>query len=186
MQLLHFLINHGTQLIQFLDRGTQLVLALCGSSVKGTWRGGSFVGGPEGYERKALGIGISLHGGSAVQLWVGWSTGDFEVWLKRALGLECGSSVKGIWREGFLAGDPERYVEKSLQTGISFHRGSVWGNWKRACLPGNSRAYEGALGMGHLFLRGFGEAVLGRAPSVGTLEGLERYAGCPVNGPPSL
>jgi hypothetical protein len=37
----------------------------------------------------------------------------------------CGSSVKGTWREGYLAGDPERYAEKALETGISFHRGPV-------------------------------------------------------------
>jgi len=29
--------------------------------------GGSFARGPEGYERKALGMGISLHGGSVGQ-----------------------------------------------------------------------------------------------------------------------
>jgi hypothetical protein len=81
-------------------------------------------------------MGISLHGGSVGQHGVGSSTGDFEIWLKRALGLECGSSVKGIWREGFLAGDPERYVETALEMGISIHRGSVWGIRKRACLPG--------------------------------------------------
>jgi len=33
--------------------------------------------------------------------------------------------VKGTWREGSLAGYPEGYVEKTLQTGISFHRGPV-------------------------------------------------------------
>jgi len=51
-----------------------------GSSVRGTWRGGSFAKGPEGYERKALGMGISLHGGSVGQPGVGSSTGDFEIW----------------------------------------------------------------------------------------------------------
>jgi hypothetical protein len=33
----------------------------------------------------------------------------------------CGSFVKGTWREGFLAGDPEGYVEKALETGIFLH-----------------------------------------------------------------
>jgi len=33
--------------------------------------------------------------------------------------------VKGAWREGFLAEDPEGYVEKALETGISFHRDPV-------------------------------------------------------------
>ena len=48
----------------------------------------------------------------------------------------CGSSVKGTWRQGFLVGDPERYVEEALETGISFHRGPAWGTWRRARLPG--------------------------------------------------
>jgi hypothetical protein len=38
------------------------------------------------------------------------------------------SSVKGTRREGSLAGDPERYVEKALETGISLHRSPVLGN----------------------------------------------------------
>ena len=38
-----------------------------------------------GYERKALGTGISLHGGSVGQPGVGSSNGDFERWLKGAL-----------------------------------------------------------------------------------------------------
>jgi hypothetical protein len=37
----------------------------------------------------------------------------------------CGSSVKGTWREVSLVGDPEGYLEKPLEKGISFHRGSV-------------------------------------------------------------
>jgi len=65
-------------------------------------RGGFFAKGSEGYERKALGIGISLHGGSVGQPGVGSSTRDFEIWLKGALEVEClslslcGRSVKGI------------------------------------------------------------------------------------------
>jgi len=37
-----------------------------------------------GYERKALGMGISLSGGSVGQPGVGSSTGDFERWIKGA------------------------------------------------------------------------------------------------------
>jgi len=47
--------------------------------------------------------------------------------------------VKGIWREGFLAGDPEGYVERALETHISFCRGPIWGTWRRARLPGTLR-----------------------------------------------
>jgi hypothetical protein len=56
---------------------------------EGNLEGGSFAGGPECYERKALGTGISLHGGSVGQPGVGSSTGDFEIWLKGALEGEC-------------------------------------------------------------------------------------------------
>jgi hypothetical protein len=49
--------------------------------------GGFFAWGPGGYERKALGKGISPHGGSVGQTGVGSSTGDFEIWLKGALGV---------------------------------------------------------------------------------------------------
>ena len=52
----------------------------------------------------------------------------------------CGSSVNGTWREGSLAGDLEGYVEKALEMGISFHRGPVWGTWRRTRLPGTLRA----------------------------------------------
>ena len=40
--------------------------------------------GPEGYEKKALGSGISLYGGSFGQPGVGSSAKDFEIWLKGA------------------------------------------------------------------------------------------------------
>jgi len=84
-------------------------------------------------------MGIPLYGGAVGQPGVGPSTRDHE---KRMKGLWrcgvslCGSSVKGTWREGFLAGDPEVYVEKALETGISFHRGPALGNLRRAYLPG--------------------------------------------------
>ena len=47
--------------------------------------------------------------------------------------------MKGTWREGSLAGDPEGYVEKALHMGISLHRGPVWGTWRRVHLPGTLR-----------------------------------------------
>jgi hypothetical protein len=106
--------------------------------------GGSFAKGPDGYERTALRMGISLHEGSVGETGVDSSTRDFEIRLKGALELGvslslCGSSVKGTWREGALAGGPEEYVEKALQTGISFHMGPVWGTWRRARPPGTLR-----------------------------------------------
>jgi hypothetical protein len=36
--------------------------------------------------------------------------------------------VKGTWREGSLAGVPEGYLEKALETGTSFNRGPILGN----------------------------------------------------------
>jgi len=57
--------------------------------------GGSYAKGPKGYERKALGMGISSWG--LGQPGVGSLNGDFEMWLKGALEVEClfGSFVKG-------------------------------------------------------------------------------------------
>ena len=52
--------------------------------------------------------------------------------------------VGAVWREpggrAPLLGDPEGYLEKALKTGISFHRGSIWGTWRRARVPGILRA----------------------------------------------
>ena len=42
--------------------------------------------GSLGYERKALDMGICLHGGSVGQTGVGSSAGDFGRWLKRGSG----------------------------------------------------------------------------------------------------
>jgi len=57
----------------------------------------SFAGDLVGYGSKALEMGI-FHGGSAGQPGVGFSTGDFERWLKGALEVGVSlyvSSVKG-------------------------------------------------------------------------------------------
>jgi len=54
--------------------------------------------------------------------------------------MECLSpwgSVKRTWREGSLSGDPEGYLEKVLETGISLHRGSAFGE------PGRGLVYRG-------------------------------------------
>jgi len=57
--------------------------------------------------------------------------------------------VEGTWREGFLAGDPEGYVEKVLETGISFCRGPVLGNLGEGSSTGDfERSMKGALGWG--------------------------------------
>ena len=51
----------------------------------------------------------------------------------------CGSSVKRTWREGSLAADREGYVGEALEPGMSFHRGPVWGTWRKARLSGTLR-----------------------------------------------
>ena len=53
--------------------------------------------GTLGYKRKAMGMCISLHGGSVGQPGVGSSTGDFERWLKGALDVECLSLSLSLW-----------------------------------------------------------------------------------------
>jgi len=74
-------------------------------SVKGTWREESLAGDPEGYVEKALELGISFHRVLMWKLEVGCSTGDFERWMKEAVGMECYSlkrlSAEGLWG-GFL------------------------------------------------------------------------------------
>ena len=89
----------------------------------------------------------------------------------------CGSSVKGTWREGFLAGDPEGYVEKALEMRISFHSGPVFGgNLEEGSSTGDfERRMKGALGMGLLSLtRLRGGGLGGGAASLGTLEDMFR------------
>jgi hypothetical protein len=49
--------------------------------------------------------------------------------------------VKGTWREGSLAGDPEGYVGKALETGISFHRGPILGNLEEGSSTGDFRRW---------------------------------------------
>jgi hypothetical protein len=49
----------------------------------------SFARGHEGYEKKALGMGISPHGSSVGQRGVCSTGGDFEIWLKGAIGVVC-------------------------------------------------------------------------------------------------
>ena len=67
--------------------------AVLGEPGVGGW--GSFARGPEGFERKALGISISPHGGLIGQPGVGSSTRDFEIWLKGALRELCEENLEG-------------------------------------------------------------------------------------------
>ena len=77
------------ELRELVERGLwKRGIPLYGSSFRGTLSGDSFARGHEGYERMALGMGISPLGGSVGQPGVGSSTGDFEVWLKGAVGVE--------------------------------------------------------------------------------------------------
>ena len=48
--------------------------------------------------------------------------------------------MKGTWREGAFAWDPEGYLEKSMETGISFRGGSAKGTWRKFRIPGTLRA----------------------------------------------
>ena len=45
--------------------------------------------------------------------------------------------------EDSLVGDPEGYVEKALETGISFHRGPVLGNLEVGSSTGDFGDLEG-------------------------------------------
>jgi hypothetical protein len=74
---------------------------------------GSFAGGHEVYERKALRMGVSPMRArlsiSFVQLGDGLSTRDFEIWVQGALGVECPclwELREGNLERGSLAGYP--------------------------------------------------------------------------------
>ena len=97
-------------------------------------------------------------------------------WLWRWSVPLCGSSVKGTWREGSLAGNPEGYVRKALGTGISFHKGPVWETWRRNRLPWTLReGWRGLCGWGFSLWRGSVEGVLrGGSSFTGTLENMFR------------
>jgi hypothetical protein len=49
--------------------------------------------------------------------------------------------VKGTWRKGSLAGNPEGYVEKALEMGISFHRGPILGNLEEGSSTGDFKRW---------------------------------------------
>jgi hypothetical protein len=47
------------------------------------------------------------------------------------------------WSGGSLAGDPEGFVEKALETGISSYRGPALGNLGEGLSAGDLGMYEG-------------------------------------------
>ena len=49
--------------------------------------------------------------------------------------------MKGTWRESSLAGESEGYVEKALETGISFHMGPNLGNLGEGPLTGDFKRW---------------------------------------------
>jgi hypothetical protein len=62
--------------------------------------------------------------------------------------------VDRTWRKGSLAGDPEGYVEKALETGISFHKGPHLGNLEEGSSTRDSESWmKGTMGMKQLSLK---------------------------------
>jgi hypothetical protein len=53
--------------------------------------------------------------------------------------------VKGTWSGGSLAGDPEGFVEKALETGIFTHRGPTLGKMGEGSSTGDFEMDEGGL-----------------------------------------
>jgi hypothetical protein len=85
--------------------------------------------------------------------------------------------VRETWTEGSLNGDPEGYVQKVLEMGISFHR-APFGDLEESLPTGDfERWMKGALGMKHLSLKRLsGEGFEGRPPLLGTVEDMLRKA----------
>ena len=100
-------------------------------------RGRAPILGTLGYERKALGTGISLHGDWVGKPGVGSPNGDFERLLKWALELGrfslwelCEGNLEGLWEMDEGALGRERFSLKRLSAeGL---RGGLlyWGPWK--------------------------------------------------------
>jgi hypothetical protein len=90
--------------------------------------GGSFARGPVGCERKALGMGISLYGGSVGQPGEGPSTRDLQIWLKGALEgrLACWGPLRigRKWALGVGRLSVNRPTAEGLEGGILY-----WGPW---------------------------------------------------------
>ena len=53
--------------------------------------------------------------------------------------------MKGTWSGSSLAGDPEGFVEKALETGISSHRDPTLGNLGEGSSTGDFEMDEGGL-----------------------------------------
>jgi hypothetical protein len=64
--------------------------------------------------------------------------------------------VKGTWREGSLAGDPEGQVENALET-ASLPIGALLGNLLEGSPTGDFERMKGALGMERLIPKRFRE-----------------------------
>jgi len=95
-------------------------------------------------------MSFSPHGSSVGPPGLGSSIGEFEIWLTGDLGREC-LSVGALLREpggrALLLGTLKDMQKKGLETRISFHRGPIWGTWRRAHLPGTLRdGYRGLCG----------------------------------------
>jgi hypothetical protein len=106
---------------------------------------------------------------------------NFKIWPKGALEMECLSlwgSVKETWREGSLSGDPEGYLEKALEMGISLHRGSASGEPGGLVYWGLWELDERALGMGYRCRKRLRRGGLGEGSLPGNLkdEVFEKYA----------
>jgi len=112
--------------------------------------------GTLGYERKALGTGISLHGGSVGQPGVGSSTKDFKRWLKGALEVGCLSLLELC--EGNLEGElscwiPWRIGRKGSGDGCLFPYGPAGEPGRGLIYRGLKRWLKWALRKGRLSLK---------------------------------
>ena len=81
--------------------------------------------------------------------------------------------MKGTWSAGSLAGDPEGYVEKALETGISSHKGPTLGNLGESSTTGDFEMDEGGSvdeSLPSLFEEALWRGAWRGVPSLGMLE----------------
>jgi hypothetical protein len=63
--------------------------------------------------------------------------------------------MRGTWREGSFAGDPQNMLSKALKMGVCFHRGPLLGNMKGRSFPRVFERRDKFLCLGTYFCKEF-------------------------------
>jgi len=143
--------NLGVHLLGTLRDGERRLriwcISLCGSSVRGTWRGGSFAGDPEGYGEEGLGEGhLFSPWGPRWGAWRGARLPGTYGWggLWRRASLPIGAPLERM--EGSIQRELWEIVEGGLwKQSFSLYGRSVRGTWRGLLYWGPWRLCRGRL-----------------------------------------